>query len=80
MVILLSIKHPDIGMVLNFTKKKNQFCCLQEIENKWIKIETNKKSKAFFFKKIWCQLWSLFYFAFDHLFFLFNLIPQCCVN
>lgn len=72
-------KHPHMVLVLSFTKKYIWFYCLQEIKNEGTKIEKNNIRH---FKKkhmVLTLVIFIFFYAFDHQFFLFNLMLQCCV-
>lgn len=77
--LALSYKKSSHGVSAKFHTKKNiWFYCLQEIKNEGTKIEKNnirhlKKIYGFNFGHLY------FFYAFDHQFFLFNLMLQCCV-
>jgi len=56
-------KYPNIKLVINFTKK-NSIYCLQEIENKRTRIDKKNNNPFCFLTKLWCRLWSFFFFFF----------------
>jgi len=41
-------KYYDIGLMIDFVKKKNDFIFYKKIENKGIKIESDGKMQSFF--------------------------------